>query len=145
MKLRLRPMTPLVLRGVIKRLRQVESMPEPALNFDQLRPAIRAIVEKMAPETADGLVIAAVDAHIASCIHEFWRAAQQHHNLTIAQLDELMVQMRSYLREVDGLNEDVYSQFTHINGAVTHALDRVSDPDTPFYDPIPSQHPERQP
>lgn len=145
MKLRLRPMTPLVLRGVIKRLRSVESLPEPTLNFDQLRPAIRRIVEEMAPSNTDGMVIAAVDAHIASCIHEFWRAAQQHHNLTIAQLDELMVQMHSYLREVDGLNDDVYSQFTHLNGAVTHALDRISDPDTPFYDPIPPQQTERQP
>ena len=144
MKLRFRPMTPLVLRGVVKRLRKVENEPEPVLSLDQLRSEVRGIVERMAVSYSDGLILAEVNSFLAAKIHEFWRDAQRHHNHTMADLNLLTAQVNAYIAEMHRLNDDVDSRFGHINGAVTHALDRISDPDTPYFDPIPPQAPEGQ-
>ncbi|WP_117213942.1 hypothetical protein [Allorhizocola rhizosphaerae] len=137
-------MTPLVLRGVVKRLRKLEAQRPPVLRFESMRPEIHRLVERLAPSHSDREVIAAVDAFIAGRIQEFWADATRDHNLTTAQLNELATQVRAYVQEVERLNEDVRSRFVDMNGAVIHALDRVTNPDTPFFDPIPPHTTEGQ-
>lgn len=144
MRLRLRPLTPLALRGVVRRLRRIEARRDPALDLAKVRAQVRRLVAELTPGYDPEAVQAEIESYIDTFIYDFLRPLERRHHSCLGQLDHLEAKVQAYLEEAGALNLDVYSQLTHLDGAVTHALDRVSDPDTPFNDHIPQQRPRKE-
>jgi hypothetical protein len=81
----------------------------------------------------------AIDEYVDTFISNWRGRMLGRHRQVLNRLDVLEVRVKPYLDRSDALHADDMSRLDHLDGAVTHALDRVSDPDTPFMDPLPRQ------
>lgn len=141
MRLRARAMTPIGVRRVIRRLEAIagrhEQRREIRLDIDAARAELESIVKRMAPDRVDEDLLVALERFVDSFVSDFRREAYERYSADLNELDLLETKLRPYLDWADEVNAEERSKLTHMDGAVSHALDRVVDPDTPYRDPIP--------
>jgi hypothetical protein len=123
-------------------LQQVHDEPEPDLNHD-LERLVDGIKQRLQAAvyagTPDDKITEAIDQYIDSFISNWRGRMLSRHRHVLNRLDVLEVRVKPYLDRSDALHADDLSRLDHLDGAVSHALDRVADPDTPFMDPLPRQ------
>ncbi|MGI5247118.1 hypothetical protein [Dactylosporangium sp. CA-139066] len=140
MKLRPRIMTSLGVRLVIRRLQRLPAGQDNVIDSERVGRELRDLIAGMAPEHIDEEIYAAIDQYVDSYVSQFRREMYERYNSDLIELDLLETRLRPYLEWADEVNSDERSRVEHMNGAVTHALDRVSDPDQPYRDPIRPNH-----
>ena len=129
------PRMPRLLRRVVKRLRHIHHQPSRPLDLDRIRdrfaeflPPVGAAGEKA---TADLDVY--IDTHVAE-----WRREQRvRHEAVLGELDLLVIDIELVHKQFLTLHEDRNVKLSDLEGAVSHAMDRVSDPDNPYLSPGP--------
>jgi hypothetical protein len=122
------------LRKVKTHLPRLRSRPEPKIDVEGVQTKLKEMHARVTAETvrASGPVLDAyVDTHVAD-----WLALMKtHHNTVTAELDKLAVEVAE-LTELYRIHlEDQEDVLNDLDGAVTHALERLSEPDSPFYEP----------
>ena len=78
-----------------------------------------------------------LDSYVDTYVAEWLARMKAHHDEVVAELDVLAGQVagieelyRTHLSDLDDMVGD-------LQRAVSHALERVSDPDAPYYEPVP--------
>lgn len=142
MKLNRIPRMPRDLRKVMAELQSVHTEPEPDLVHDlsQLLDALRERIHAaVRAGNTEEQITQTIDAYVDTFISNWKGRMLSRHRQVLNRLDVLEVRVKPYLDRSDALHADDMSRLDHLDGAVSHALDRVADPDTPFMDPLPRQ------
>jgi len=108
---------------------------EYAVDLNPIRDGLRELIGDHAPDVADVQFRQAVDDYIRSSIAEIKASMHSRHDGVLSRLDRLEVLVRPYLALAGTLAHDRRSRLSHLDAAVTNALDQLSDPETPIYDP----------
>lgn len=130
------------LRKVMAELVAVHAEPEPDLehDFDRLIGGVKDRVHAaVRAGSSDEQITQVIDAYIDTFLSNWKGRMLRDHRRVLNRLDLLEVRVKPYLERSDALHSDDMSRLGDLDGAVSHALDRVSDPDTPFTDPLPRQ------
>ncbi|NUT99103.1 MAG: hypothetical protein HOY78_44580 [Saccharothrix sp.] len=132
----------LALRRVRTRLPQLRATPEPDLDVTAVRARLDEMLDGITPATAwqaGRLLESFVDTHVAD-----WLAkARVHHETLATELDLLAVRVAEVRELYQVHHEDQTGVLDDLEGAVSHALERVSDPDAPYYEPEPRKQRRR--
>ncbi|RDI24506.1 hypothetical protein [Lentzea flaviverrucosa] len=126
----------LALKQVRKHLPKLRGQSSPEIDMADVR--TRAL--ELADDVNDRNAVAAqpvlfgyVDAHIAD-----WLANMKtHHDTVQAELDLLSVRVTEVKAFYQIHHDDQQNVLDDLEAAVSHALERLSDPDAPFYNPEP--------
>ncbi|GAA0216777.1 hypothetical protein GCM10010492_13280 [Saccharothrix mutabilis subsp. mutabilis] len=126
----------LALRKVRARLPRLRGTPEPELDLTPVRARLDEMLARVTPATAwqAGRVLESyVDNHLTE-----WLAKVALHHETVATEVDLLAARVAEVRALYEVHHDHQSGvLDHLEGAVSHALERVSDPDSPYYQPEP--------
>jgi hypothetical protein len=126
----------LTLRRVRARLPRLRATPQPDLDVTTVRARLDEMLDRVTPATAwqaGRLLESFVDTHVAD-----WLAgAKVHHETLATELDLLAVRVTEVRELYQVHHDDQTGVLDDLEGAVSHALERVSDPDAPYYEPEP--------
>ncbi|WP_309111937.1 hypothetical protein [Saccharothrix sp.] len=129
----------LALRKVRARLPRLRGTPEPQLDLTAVRAELHGMLARVTPTTAwqAGPVLESyVDTHVAD-----WLAKVKVHHETLATELDLLAARVAEVRELYQVHhDDQTGVLDDLEGAVSHALERVSDPDSPYFQPEPRNH-----
>jgi hypothetical protein len=140
--MRRRPMP----RALKQAMRELDQLAQTDWNVD-LRPTrqdLMDLIARHAPDMDDDQLRDAVASYIQSSINEMRTGQLIRHRAAHDRFDRLEVLVRPYLEETGTLARDRHNRLSHLDAAVTHALDQLSDPETPIYDPR-DPEPPREP
>lgn len=136
------PRPPSALRGYEKAFLRLSRKKAPELDLSNVRKEVDAMIGKVAATTA-AAAKPALDSYVDTYVAEWLARMKAHHDEVVAELDVLGGQVagieelyRTHLSDLDDIVGD-------LQRAVSHALERVSDPDTPYYEPIPRRQRKR--
>lgn len=128
--------TSLSLRQIRRRLPQLRGQSSPTLDLSEVRKKaleLAAEVSQTNATAAEPVLAAYVDTHIAD-----WLAnVKARHDIVTAELDLLAVRVSEAKGFYQVRHDDQENVLDDLEGAVSHALERLSDPDSPFYEPEP--------
>ncbi len=128
--------TSLSLRRVKMRLPQLRGKSVPVINLKPLSKKLREMARQVGPsrtEAAEGILHGYVDTHVG----EWLADAKARHDKVSAQLDLLATRVIEAETLYLAHHEDQENVLHDLEGAVSHALDRVASPDIPFHEPEP--------
>jgi len=128
--------TSLSLRRVKMRLPRLRGKSVPVINLKPLSKKLLGMADDVSAaqtKAAEQILHGYVDAHVG----EWLADAKARHDKVTAQLD--MIAARVVEAEALYLthHEDQENVLHDLEGAVSHALDRVASPDIPFHEPEP--------
>lgn len=124
------------LRLIRFRLPRLGSKREPAIDLSTVRREIETLLDRVTAGSVEqaGLLL---DHYVDSYVADWLGRANVHHRTVTAELDVLAVRV-SEARELFQVHyDDQAGVLDDLEGAVSHALERVSDPDAPYYEPEP--------
>ncbi|XVV04490.1 hypothetical protein ACQPW3_03475 [Actinosynnema sp. CA-248983] len=129
----------LALRQVRARLSKLRRTPEPQLDLTAARAKLHEELARVTATTAwqaGRELESIVDNSVAD-----WLAKVEVHHRSLTTELELLATRVTEVRELYQVHhEDQTKVLNDLEGAVSHALERVSDPDSPFFQPDPHRH-----
>ncbi|HKT00677.1 MAG TPA: hypothetical protein VJT31_14195 [Rugosimonospora sp.] len=130
-QLRARIMTPLGIRSVMRRLRRYPAGHDDSIDVERVGRELHKLVAA-APEHVDEETFAAIDQYVDSYVSGLRSEMYERYSADLNELDLLEAR-------VAAVSGDDRSRLEHMDAAVAHALDRLSEPDPPHLDPNPRQ------
>ncbi|MCU7728859.1 hypothetical protein ODJ79_34540 [Actinoplanes sp. KI2] len=131
-----RPRMPRPLRQAMAELEQLAREPvEYTIDLTSITDGLRTRIGGHAPDLDDVRFRQAVDDYIRHSIDELKAGLHARHDGYMDRLDRLEVMVRPYLDRARTMAHNTRSNLSHMDAAVTNALDQLSDPETPIYDP----------
>lgn len=124
------------LRQVRKHLPKLRGQAPPPPDLAAVRDRALDLANDVDPRNAAAaapVLFGFVDDHIADWLIN----VKAHHDTVEAQLDLLAVQVTEVTAFYQVHHNDQRNKLDDLEAAVSHALERLSDPDAPFYDPEP--------
>jgi cytosine/adenosine deaminase-related metal-dependent hydrolase len=129
------PRMPRLLRRVVKSLRHINDQPSRPLDLNRIRDRF---AEFLPPAGAAGeQATADLDVYIDTHVAEWRREQRVRHEAVLGELDLLVIDIEQVRKQFLTLHEDRNVKLSDLEGAVSHAMDRVSDPDNPYLSPGP--------
>jgi hypothetical protein len=132
------PSTPSRLREARESLQHLHSHPAPKLDVTQIRDKVMGMIATMAPDrrrAAEPALHAYVDTYLTDWLSE----ARTGHNKLLNEIDRIAGQVGEVRAMYLTLHEDQSAVLGDLERAVSHALERVSDPDSPYFEPVSRQ------
>ncbi|RSM64705.1 hypothetical protein DMB66_18840 [Actinoplanes sp. ATCC 53533] len=127
---------PRPLRHAMAELEQLSREPvEYTIDLTPIIDSLREHIGDQAPDPEDVRFRQAVDDYILHSIDEVKAGLHARHDGYMDRLDRLEVLVRPYLDRAVTMSRNTRSQLSDMDAAVTNALDQLSDPETPIYDP----------
>jgi hypothetical protein len=114
------------------------------LDMGKVRYDIDRLIGTMPFDRVDDSVYQMIDGLIDSYLADFLHRMRAEHDLRIGELDRLRIKVEPYLRQAKALMHDDLSLLGYLDAAVTNALDRVADPETPLIDTRPPELPRER-
>jgi hypothetical protein len=134
---------PGALRRVMSELEEL-SRTDWTVDLQHTRQALMELIARHARDMSDDQLREAVENYIEHSMNELRDGQHIRHRAARDRFDQLEVMVRPYLEETGTLARDRHNRLSHMDAAVTHALDQLSDPETPIYDPR-DPEPAREP
>ncbi|PRX17249.1 hypothetical protein CLV67_11625 [Actinoplanes italicus] len=134
---------PGALRRVMRELEQL-SRTDLTVDLQHIEQALMELIARHARDMSDDQLREAVEDYIVNSMNEMRTGQRIRHRAAQDRFDRLEVMVRPYLEETGTLARDRHNRLSHMDAAVTHALDQLSDPETPIYDPR-DPEPPREP
>lgn len=122
---------------VDRTLRRIDQQPPEAdaLDTARVRAELKEQIGLISSVGEDETTWADLDEIVDSYVVEFLRTLRAKHTAQLSRLDELEKRVRPYLVQARTLVSDEYRRLLYLDAAVMNALDRVSDPEIPIFDP----------
>jgi hypothetical protein len=138
---------PRALKQAMRDLDQLSQEPvDHTIDLDPIRDGLLRLIGDHPPNLADPDFRRVVDEYITSSITEIHAGIQARHATFLDRYDGLEVMVRPYRERAETLARDRGKRLADLDAAVTNALDQLSDPETPIYDPrVPYQPRETRP
>ncbi len=133
------PRLPRIIRRVERRLRGIHHRPERRLDLSELRRELAVRVAALAPEQRGPAAVEVLDAYVDTYISDWLSGMRGRHSAVLNEIDLLEVHVSRAREMLLALHEDQSARLADLEGAVSHALERVTDPDAPSYEPVPRQ------
>ncbi|MDY7083622.1 MAG: hypothetical protein SYR96_00810 [Actinomycetota bacterium] len=139
-----RPRMPRPLRHAMAELERLSREPvDYTIDLTPIAEGLRARISH-APDPEDARFRQAVDDYIRHSIDEIKAGLHARHDSYMDRFDRLEVMVKPYLDRARTMSHNTRNQLSHMDAAVTNALDQLSDPETPIYDPR-ENDPPREP
>jgi hypothetical protein len=123
-------------RYVDKKLRELaKSHTEEVLDINQFRYEVQRWIERIDPQRINDALYQDIDKLVDSYISEFLRRNRDRHHAELGELGALKRKIMPYLGHADVLLVDQKNRIGYLDGAVTHAMDRLTDGESPLVDP----------
>lgn len=124
-------------RYVERKLREMARRPrsDDVLDIDKVRHDVQRQVDAIAPERLTESVYEAIDKLVDNYVDEFLSRMRARHDEELSELDRLRIKINPYLSQANALMGDQKNVIGYFDMAVTHALDRLVDGETPLTDP----------
>jgi hypothetical protein len=126
----------LKLRRIRARLPGLRREAEPVLDLSDVRAALDSMLERVTAETAGRagpMLESYVDTHVA----EWLSRGKADHQAVISELGLLATRVTEVRELYRVHHDDQDAVLADLEGAVSHAWQRVTEPDTPYYEPEP--------
>ncbi|TCO52914.1 hypothetical protein [Actinocrispum wychmicini] len=126
----------LTLRKVKARLPRLRGMKGPVLDEESVRAKLASKLAGVTGATA-GQAGPHLESYVDNHVADWLDRMAVHHRTLLAELDALAVHLAGLKERYRIQVEDQKLRVDDLEGAVSHALKRVSDPDSPFHEPEP--------
>jgi hypothetical protein len=118
----------------LSRLEQKPAKPD-ALDTERVRAELERQIGPISSVGEGETTYADLYEIVDSYAVEFLETLRAKHAARLNQLDGMEQRIRPYLVQAQTLVSDEYRRLLYLDAAVMNALDRVSDPETPIFDP----------
>jgi hypothetical protein len=128
-----KPRSERIPRSIEQRLRDVQKQAAPDVTVARLTKDIHQKVKSL-QEGADAA--ASIDAYIQAHKTEWALRIKSRHNDLLTEIESLAGEAHALVVYRQILCEDQRDVMDDLDVAVAHALERVTDPDAPYHEPI---------
>ncbi|MEV6343258.1 hypothetical protein [Actinoplanes sp. NPDC051851] len=110
-------------------------------DLKRIREGLVQLIGDWVPDEGDAAISRSVEEYITSSIARLKADMHVRHDEFLNRYDKLEAEVQPYVDRAATLRDDRYQDLRAMTGAVSHALDRLSDPETPIYDPRDTDEP----
>lgn len=128
-----KPRTERIPRSVQQRVRDLEKRSAPAIAVTELKKDIGKKIVSLKGKTAPS---ASVNDYVMAHKAQWALQIKARHNELLADIAGLAAEAHALVKERQILCEDQRDVVDDLDIAVAHALERVTDPDAPYHEPI---------
>lgn len=132
-------------RYVDKKLRELAAArDEEVLDIGKFRYEVQRWIADIRPEQVNDALYREIDKLVDGYVIEFLRRMRGRHHAELSQLGALKRKIMPHLELANVLLHDQEDLIGHLNGAVTHAMDRLADGESPLVDPRHLAKPQKE-